>query len=736
MLRLPCSRGSSRLENFTASRMANRYTAGWKVIALAGVVAVCAPREARAQATWNDPRTRTVVELATQLRAQQLADTALADYRADAHGYLTFLAQVGQGFTEPPRIVKADELALEVYWRAPNLSKQRIMGRRDTLLLQTDIAYHRDHLGIVQNNFPNIIRLGEGDEVRDVPHPLSPAGMSEYDFSISDSLRIRLPGRDIQVYEIKVRPTDDRQPRVIGAVYIDPEGGQVVRMAFSFTRAAFIDKQLEDLSIVLENGLVGTRFWLPRRQEIEIRRTGTWLDYPVRGIIRGRWEIANYRINVGIPLSMFTGVEIVQVPPEQQRRYKWPSPRVLDSLPPDVRAVTDADVQRVQSEARALVRAQALQRARTLSLSARGVSDFARANRVEGLAIGAGLTQRLGHGFSVSGRTRYGLQDEQGKWQAALGWQNGTGTALRLFGQRDFRDAGDVQERSRVLNSIASQEFGSDYTDPYQIEGIGLGIDRGTAGRTTLTLEGAVERARSLDIHATPISGHFQQTLNVNPLQHVRVSLILERPTALFALGTELRFRAELRGLASTESPHCSSALGSAFVCANAFTLVRGSFVAELERPFGAYRIVSQTAAASVLSQDSGIPPQELVFLGGPLSGPGYDFHHFASRAGISQRLEWRVPVSFFAMPLGRFGRAPSTATLAPYANVIVVGGRGVPTLRGPAATALPARGVYPSIGIGFLTFFDLLRFDAARGLHDGRWTFGVDVSRDFWGVL
>ena len=59
-----------------------------------------------------------------------------------------------KGFPTPPKIVKADELELEVYWHAPNLSKQRIVGRRDTLLLPTDIAYHRDHLGIVQNNFP------------------------------------------------------------------------------------------------------------------------------------------------------------------------------------------------------------------------------------------------------------------------------------------------------------------------------------------------------------------------------------------------------------------------------------------------------------------------------------------------------------------------------------------------------------------------------------------------------
>ena len=37
-------------------------------------------------------------------------------------------------------------------------------SNHDTLLLPTDINYHRDHLAIVQNNFPAIIRLGDGTE--------------------------------------------------------------------------------------------------------------------------------------------------------------------------------------------------------------------------------------------------------------------------------------------------------------------------------------------------------------------------------------------------------------------------------------------------------------------------------------------------------------------------------------------------------------------------------------------
>jgi len=108
--------------------------------------------------------------------------------------------------------------------------------------------------------------------VQDVPHPLSAEGLAQYDYSIRDSLQIRLGPRVLDVYEVRVRPKDDRQPRAVGAVYIDRETGEVVRMAFSFTRAALKDEALEDVSVVLENGLIDGRFWLPRRQEIEIRR--------------------------------------------------------------------------------------------------------------------------------------------------------------------------------------------------------------------------------------------------------------------------------------------------------------------------------------------------------------------------------------------------------------------------------------------------------------------------------
>ncbi|MEO6878615.1 MAG: hypothetical protein ABI205_09060, partial [Gemmatimonadaceae bacterium] len=657
---------------------------------------------------------------ATARRVQQLADTALSDYQASAHGYVTFLAQLGEGLRTPPKIVKADELELEVYWHAPNQSKQRIIGRRDTLLLPTDIAYHSDHLGIVQNNFPSVIRIGDGDEVRDVPHPLSLLGLRDYDFALTDSFAIGAGTQRVRVREIKVRPKDDRKPRVVGAIYIDASEGQVVRMNLSFTRAAFVDQSLEELSIVLENRLVGGKFWLPSRQEIEIKRGGTWLDFPARGIIRGRWEIGDYKFNVALPGVLFAGPEIIQMPASQLKQYPWTG-QVLDSLPPDVRMVTDEDIKSVQEEARALVRAQALSRAEHARLSARSVSDIAHVNRVEGLALGGGLSKQLGAGVAATASARYGIDDHDVKGSTALSWATAAGVGVRLFGMRDFRDAGDEPERSGTVNSLAAQEFGSDYTDPYLVRGGGVGLDLPTFMTFRWQLDGALERQDSLSIHATPVIREFAPTIPAVARELYRLSLDGDRAPGLWLGGTELAAHGDLRATWDR-----SPTLGVAGARSSLRTF-RAAVQAQLDRPFGDERLVTHTTAAALWT--SGVEPaQELIRLGGPITAPGYDYHSLIGRAAVGEHVEWQLPVDFPAFSLGRFGRVPGRAAVAPFAHVAYVER---PVLGGSAT------GFYPAVGMGFLAPFNIARIDVARGLaRGGRWTFGVDVSRDFWSIF
>lgn len=663
-------------------------------------------------AEWNAARAVDLAQRATARRTAQLADTSLRDYSARARGYVTFLAQSGEGLSEPPKVVKADELGLEVFWRSPNQSKQRILGRRDTLLLPTDINYHRDHLGIVQNNFPDIIRLGDGDEVMDVPHPLSPRGMAEYDYRIADSLVIRLADRTIEVFQLSIRPKNDRAPRAVGAVFVEKSTAQVVRMAFSFTRVALKDQSLEDVSVILENGLIEDRYWLPRRQQIEIRRSGTWLDFPFRGIIRGRWEIKEYDVNTGLPGVLFGGDEIVQAPPDRQAAFKFEG-ELLDGLPPDVRTVTDGDVKAVQDAARELVRAQALQRARGTAIQARSLSDFVRVNRVEGLALGAGITQRLGGGVRIGATARYGIADERVRGAAALTWERASGAAVSLRAERQLGEIGVVPEVSLTRNSLAAQEFGSDWTSPFQREQVALRFDLPPLleRRWRVALETAIERHAPARRNASPSRGSYEPAPLIGADDFTRASLLVRRPTALGVFGTEIALGGTFDALRSRGGGE---------------TYGRGVLDVDVQRPIGRDRLVMRTIATGVVGPTA--PVQFETWFGGPITLPGYDFHSVRGRAGVSQRIEWQHAVRGPVIPLGRYGKVPGEIVLAPFTVVAWNDGR--------TRTGTTAHGVLPAVGVGAIGLFNLLRVDVTRGLRDGRWMFSVDVTRDFWRIL
>jgi hypothetical protein len=693
------------------------FAAAACAFAVAGSVLVTGvPAAAHAQ-QWNDERTMAMVDVAIARRAAQLADSGLANYHATAHGSLTFLGQVGEGFPDPPKVVRTDELAVEVYWRAPNQSKQLIVGRRDSLMLPADIQYHTDHLAIVQNNFPSIIRLGDGDEVRDVPHPLSAFGRTIYDFAIADSLTIRTNDRVFDVMMVNVRPKDATKARAVGAVYLDRANGTVVRMTFSFTRAALKDEELEDVSVILENGLVDGRFWLPRRQEIEIRRTGSWLQFPVRGIIRGRWEICCVEVNTGVQPSFFLGPEVVTLPQDRLKAYPFTG-LAIDAIPGDVKLAGNDDVRRVQDAARALVRADALARVERTALSAPAISDVLRMNRVEGLAVGAGLSRSLGSGFSAGARARFGTADHAFKEVLTAEWRRASGAGVTLAAHDDFRSAGDAAEASGVRNSIAAQEFGTDLTDDYKSRGFTLAIDAGERFGARWRLAIDLGRESPLAVHAKPVSGAFQPA---------------------FAADSTTAWRATVQGFhARNDGPFGTTVElgGSLSVAHTNFDggLRRGlsnwtgrvSAAAAIERPFGADRLVLNTTAATVLGAFA--PSQDLVYFGGPVTGPGYGYHEFGGDAGVSQRVEWRHPAWTMPLPLGRFGPLRTSVTLVPFAQAVWMDA----SRPGQAVSA----GWHESAGLGVLTFFDLLRFDVAHGVRGGRWTFSVDFTHDLWRIF
>lgn len=230
-------------------------------------------------------------------------------------------------------------------------------------------------------------------------------------------------------------------------------------------------------------------------------------------------------------------------------------------------------------------------------------------------------------------------------------------------------------------------------------------------------LTGTYERHEPVRVVATPSRGTYEPVIAALDARAARISLSFDRPTSLFVGGTELRLRGEARAMwfrpvdaAPPDHPRT----------------VRLFVDVALERPIGRHRVMSRTTLAVVDASSPVVPPQELVYLGGPVSGPGYGYHALVGEVGGSLHLEWRLPAPSVAIPLGRFGEAPARMTLAPFAHVVFLA-------RTPGAR--PA-GWYPSLGAGALLFFDALRLDVGRGLRDGTWTFGVDLTPELWRVL
>jgi len=685
-----------------------------------------------ASSGWRDTQANTLVTRAIERRGLQFADSSLLSYRATAHGFLAFLAQLGEGVIIPPKVVQSEELALSIAWWQPGRSAQRLIGRRDTTLLPADVGYYRDRYGVVLDNLPDRIRLGDGQDVRDVPHPLAAGALGLYEYTMGSPLTIRIPGREILVDEVKFRPRNGSMPAAIGSVYLDRETAAVVRLSMTFTRAAIIDKRIETLVVTLENGLVRERYWLPRRQEVEVSRGSTWFDIPARGIVRGKWEIAGYDVNERIPPATMLLPRWSSVSRDSLRAHPFEG-RVIDALPPEIQIASSEDVVRARVQAEAAVRASMLARPSTASITGRGISDLARFNRAEGLALGLGGAHKSSAGLMIMARARYGFGDEQVKGHVAIGRAPAFGRlpTLQLFAERDYRDLG-VAERAGVTNSLASMLFSSDYTTQVDTRAVGLLYKRTPVSAFTWRL--AAEREAPTRLTGSGLQRSFAPTLDAWALEGARFEVSGAGgtvPTDAMARRSTWMLSASAGAYEGTVAPVFDPLIdplvGTRPVRDVRPLVARAQAQWQVTQPLRGDRALVFHAIAGVAGGRD-LPPQWLVFAGGPWSAPGYDWHRFGSRALLSQRIEFRTPAPGPSVPLGRFGKSPPHVTLAPYLQAMA-------TASGTAERPTVA-GVYPSAGLGVLFFYDLVRADVGRGLRDGAWRFSIDIDRSFWGIL
>lgn len=701
------------------SRLAGRLVS----LPLLVIALVIRSAPAPAQA-WDDPRARLLVERAVARRSAQFSDTGLAGYTARARGTLEFLVQIGDSSLLPPRIVRSAELAVDVHWTAPNISRQVVVGERDTSLVPMDIGFYSDRYGVVQSNFPDRIRLGDGQDVSDVPHPVSAAGLGVYEYALRDSIAFNAGAGRTTLYQIAFRPRNPSVAAAVGAAYLDRTTAEIVRLDLTFTRAAILDKRITVLSIVLENALIQGRYWLPHRQDLEVQRAGTVLDFPTMGIVRGHWAVCCYDLTPAAAraaraLAASGAPAITFRSPAELRTFTF-ADSVFANLHGDASALRSEDVERVESIARQTIGRAALDRIQRASFAAAGISDFVRFDRAEGFALGGGAVWRAASGAELRGHSRYGLDDRRLKGDVALTLPtNERGDAVRLFVSRSYRDVGDVMETSGVKNSIAAQEFAADYTDPYDVRSAGIGwMFAGLAARWRADL--AYQTHRALQVRAQPVFGAFDPLPAVAPVNGVQATLAADGSQWSMPLAVTLRASAALRaGVFHYDAPTIGAPRST--------HVVRSFFELDAQRGFGDATLTTRTYAAAVAFRGL-VLPQDLVYLGGPTTAPGYAFHELVGRAALAQRVELSHPVSLLPITIPRLGTYPVISRAGAFAHAAWVDGvSGAAARRG---------GWYPSLGVGADLFMGVASVEVARGLRGGRWTFSIDAARALWPIL
>jgi len=678
------------------------------IVSCVAGVATSAPLAAQ---QWNSPEALALAREGAGRRAEAAADSSLRSYRTRAHGFVFFLAQVGkEGMQEPPRLVKADELQVEVYWRAPNISKQVIEGWRDGRFLPTDINYHRDHLGIVTNNFGDLIRIGEGDEVRDVPHPLSAQGLGLYDFALTDSVTVQGPTGGVRLLALAVRPRDFHQPRVVGTLFLDAKTDQLVRFRFSFTAAAYLDSQLEDISITLESALWDGRYWLPHRQEIEIRRRFSWLEFPARGIIRGRWEIDDYDLNAPFPAALLNAPGIAGLRrPDNADTARWNQP-LTEAIHGLARPFSEDEMASIRADVERVAGNHLLTGLPGTRIGGQSISDLVHVNRVQGLALGVSGVIGVGRN-RIQLRPGIGLGTSDGRATGGLAVLVGQGaTRVTVGAERSIDDIGGSAVIAPLLNSILSQEFGKDYGDYFRLDRAQLELQQRFGSRYSATLSGAIEHAYSLDVRHRPASGTYRPNPALGAGEFRVARLALERnPRSTVAASGDVDGQVMLEA---------------------------GSGLTDYVRASGSLRMRQRVGATELELTGTGgwgtagMPDYRGFVMGGRGTLPGEPFRAYGGRRMALARLEWRVDVPAPAIPLGSFASTGRTMTLAPFVAAGWIGG----SEAGQAWVA--DRGVRPVAGVALDLFMRIIRVEAGVALRTGEIGFTVDINRDWWGML
>jgi hypothetical protein len=634
---------------------------------------------------WDASRTLEVVDRAIDARQHAYADTTLRRFEAHAQGHVYFLGDV-RGERE---VARADQVALEVRWHAPDNAIQTIVGRRHEVRLPTRIQYHIDHLSLVLHNFGDRIALGDGDEVWDVRHPASRGARELYEYRLSDSLEIRIRDRAARVYRLDVRPRDPERPAVVGSMYVDRETGALARLQITFTAAAYRDPEVERITLDLRSGLWDGKYWLPAEQDLEITRSLRWLDFPLVSVIRTRLVVQDYDLDPSSNWVVGPGHRVATLPPAYLERFdEWDAD--LYAGPLQVGDRSDEELALAMRNARALVRPWSLERDQRLQFSLPNASSAVRLRRAEGVFVGGGGSFRIDEASSIGAHGGYATGTRDVEAALSIDREFGAWTAELEGFRMTPRDAGPLVAASGVGSTLGLVLEGEDYLDPYFEHGgrAGVGVDLG-AVELGLGASYRSQRSAALVVEAVFASR--------GPLRAVRAiddgDIAAIDGSIDIGLGEALgaRWSVSLSGEAAT------TAVGD-------FGYSR-AMLALLARRDGLGAPWAWSGELIVGTAGGQLPAQRLYLLGGRGTLPGYAFRQWGGdrvalfRGEVSRQVAW------------------------PWLNLRLVGAAGRVEVVGAGAGAadrfgvIPTAGVRSSLGGGVGLLYDLVRLDVVKGL-------------------
>ena len=655
---------------------------------------------------FDDSATLALVRLARDHRRLPPSRGAFPAYKASAEGHVYFFLDRDDGGEPIP--MRVDQVVVDLYQDSTGRRHQDIRGlRKRELLPIRDFRYYIDRLTAVQNGFGDLIEIGEGLDVRDVPHPLGSDGESHYRYRTVNSVSFSLQGlaAPIRVREVEVRPRREDRPAFVGSVFLEEATGALASMRFSFTPASYVDPRVDRVTVRLEHQRWEGDLWLPHRQVVEVRRETPEFDLPVGSVIRATLKVTDYEFDPDLPPWRFRGVPVTQV------SYGTADSTVFEAGLMDGMAeegLSPVSLETIEDEARRVVRRQVESGLPRLRLYTDRFSSLLRANRAEGVRVGLGASYSPRPALRVDGRAGFAIGSRtpgatmRGRWTTAAASAT---TTLELYtGQ--LRDTGPRPGASGPVNTLSTLFRNLDYTDPHFATGVRLALERRLGELASFEIGGAVEE------HSGVVDAW---SAGWGPDA-------LSRPLRAPEEGVYARVRGALvrrwGGLGGWSAEGVAAGtVGRWEGRGNASLTVRLEGRAASEDLARHARLSLEAGAAWGRT-----PPQLLFLLGGRGTLPGHGYRVWGGSRFVLVRGERAFQV------------APGWVTGRLLGGVGAVGSTPDPMARGWGVG--PSPGARGYLGAGVALFHDLLRLDGAWGVPGGSFEMVLSLDPRLWPYL